>query len=582
MIEATGLTRRFGAFTAVSGLSLRVETGHILALLGPNGAGKTTTIRMLAALLAPSEGEARVAGFDVRRQGTQVRASIGLVTDAPGLYEQMPVYDYLDMFGTIYGMSPAERRRRIAELLAFFDLEPHHGQRMVGFSKGMKQKVALARALMHEPPVLFLDEPTAGLDPMAARSVRELILGLKRSFRAIVLCTHDLDEAERLADAVAILRAGQIVALDTPAALRAQRAENASGTLVRILLGGRNVSDPATLASLIDGAAPEIVDLQRSGPGAAPGRHRTGVPDLHPALRQPASDRPAGLGRGGGGVGVLRSPKPGGCLCLGDGRRHAGRRDKERDMNGEPRVAHPLRIAWVIARRHIKESLRNRSTYVMAGFYLLLPLALVLFTLQPILSQPADSPAGRQAGGTMAVYLLMAGLLPCTWSVGIAAGAFAAEKEQGSLVPLLATPASNNSIFAGKVIGAVLPSLTLAAVGVFGYLTEIALLFGPDTLRLMPPLLAALILALLPGVSLLGAGISSMISARVNTEQVANQYGSIILTLIWLALFLVVLRVLAWGIWPFAIAVVAVFVIAVALVVVSAATWRREEVMARQ
>jgi ABC-2 type transport system ATP-binding protein len=231
MIETYGLTRRFGTLTAVSQVSLRVPNGTILALLGPNGAGKTTTIRMLAGLLAPTEGDATVAGYDIRREPDAVRACVGLVTDTPGLFEQMKVPAYLDFFGSIYGIPAAEGRRRIDELLKFFELAEHRNEKMAGFSKGMKQKVPLARALIHEPPVLFLDEPTSGLDPLAARAARELILGLKQSSRSIILCTHDLDEAERLADEVAIIRQGRIVAHDTPAALRRQATGEA---LVRV------------------------------------------------------------------------------------------------------------------------------------------------------------------------------------------------------------------------------------------------------------------------------------------------------------------------------------------------------------
>jgi ABC-2 type transport system ATP-binding protein len=231
MIESHGLTRRFGTFTAVSQLSLSVPAGSLLALLGPNGAGKTTTVRMLAGLLAPTEGEATVAGYDIRHEPDAVRACIGLMTDVPGLFEQMTMPAYLDFFGNIYGMSSAERFRRINELVELFELTEYRHKKMVGFSKGMKQKVALARALLHEPAVLFLDEPTSGLDPLAARTVRELIVGLKHSNRSIILCTHDLDEAERLADQVAIIRKGKIVACDTPALLR----ERASGeTYVRV------------------------------------------------------------------------------------------------------------------------------------------------------------------------------------------------------------------------------------------------------------------------------------------------------------------------------------------------------------
>ncbi len=222
MIEAQNLTRRFGAITAVSQISFSVPAGSILALLGQNGAGKTTTVRMLSALLAPTEGEAFVDGYNVRTHPTDVRACVGLVTDTPGLFEQMTVPAYLDFFGNLYGMPAKARTQRVNELVDFFELTSHRREKMVGFSKGMKQKVALARALIHEPTVLFLDEPTSGLDPLAARSVRELILELKQSRRAIILCTHDLDEAERLADTVAIMRKGQIVAHGTPAGLRTQ------------------------------------------------------------------------------------------------------------------------------------------------------------------------------------------------------------------------------------------------------------------------------------------------------------------------------------------------------------------------
>jgi ABC-2 type transport system ATP-binding protein len=233
MIEARSLSRRFGAFLAVDHVSLRVPDGAILALLGPNGAGKTTTVRMLAGLLAPSAGEATVAGLDVRADPSGVRARVGLVTDVPGLYERMTVASYLDFFGRIYGMDASWRSRRIDELLTLFDLSARRRERMTGFSKGMKQKVALARALLHEPSALFLDEPTSGLDPLAARAVRELIVGLKHASRSIILCTHDLDEAERLADEVAIMRQGRIVASDAPAALRADASPD---TLVQVEL----------------------------------------------------------------------------------------------------------------------------------------------------------------------------------------------------------------------------------------------------------------------------------------------------------------------------------------------------------
>jgi ABC-2 type transport system ATP-binding protein len=252
MIEARSLTRRFGAFTAVDDVSFTVPDGALLALLGPNGAGKTTTVRMLAGLIAPTIGDASVSGFDVRANPTAVRARAGLMTDAPGLYEQMSLPAYLDFFGALYGMPQPQRKRRIDELIAFFDLDEHRRERMTGFSKGMKQKAALARALLHEPSALFLDEPTSGLDPLAARAVRDLITSLKHSSRSVILCTHDLDEAERLADTVAIMRGGRIVALDAPAALRARTSPEAT---VRISLAEPFAPGRATLAE-VEGALP--------------------------------------------------------------------------------------------------------------------------------------------------------------------------------------------------------------------------------------------------------------------------------------------------------------------------------------
>lgn len=283
MIEAQSLTRRFGTVTAVSDISLSVPDGSLLALLGPNGAGKTTTVRMLSGLLAPTAGTAIVNSYDVRRDPLAVRSIVGLVTDVPGLFEQMTLSDYLDFFGNMYGMPVSDRVRRANELIDFFELGAHRKEKMAGFSKGMKQKVALARALIHEPAVLYLDEPTSGLDPLAARSVRELILSLKHARRSIILCTHDLDEAERLADTVALIRQGRIVACDTPAALRARSSDHTS---VRIELVG---PFPLTLDELqsIEGLIEPKLDALPSS--AHDGKH---TPFLEYRTAQPREVNP--------------------------------------------------------------------------------------------------------------------------------------------------------------------------------------------------------------------------------------------------------------------------------------------------
>jgi ABC-2 type transport system ATP-binding protein len=285
MIEADELTRRFGGSIAVDRLSLRVPPGTILALLGPNGAGKTTTVRMLAGLLAPTDSRATVAGRDVRRDPAGVRARVGLVTDAPGLYEQMTPPAYLDFFGGLYGLDAATRRRRGDELLGFFDLTAHRRERMAGFSKGMKQKVALARALLHQPAVLFLDEPTSGLDPLEARAVRDLIVALKGASRTIVLCTHDLDEAERLADEVAIVRGGRIVASGTPTALRAGAVAD---TLVRVELAAPCPAAATVLAGVEGIAVPAWAAPRAGTAGALVVEYRT---------RRPEETNPAALAR---------------------------------------------------------------------------------------------------------------------------------------------------------------------------------------------------------------------------------------------------------------------------------------------
>jgi ABC-2 type transport system ATP-binding protein len=211
MIETHDLSKRFNDFWAVDGVTLSVQPGQILALLGQNGAGKTTTVRMLTALLAPTRGTARVAGYDVERQGGQVRACVGVLTEQHGLYLRMTGTEYLDFFGRIYGLDSRGRKQRSTYLLEYFGLGAAAPKSIGEYSKGMRQKLALARALMHEPPVLLLDEPTSAMDPESARLVRDEIARLRSSQRTIVICTHNLAEAEVLADIIAIIYKGRIL-----------------------------------------------------------------------------------------------------------------------------------------------------------------------------------------------------------------------------------------------------------------------------------------------------------------------------------------------------------------------------------
>jgi ABC-2 type transport system ATP-binding protein len=215
VIEAINLHKAFGAFHAVRDISLQVAEGEVVALLGPNGAGKTTTVRMLSAILRPNGGTARVAGYDVVEQAREVRHVVGLLTEFPGLYHRMRAVEYLQFFGALQGMSAAASARRGTELLQRFGLWEARDKRLDSYSKGMKQKIALIRALIHDPPVLFLDEPTTAMDPHSARTVRTAIGDLRAARRTILLTTHNLPEAETLADRIVVIKGGQIVAQGT-------------------------------------------------------------------------------------------------------------------------------------------------------------------------------------------------------------------------------------------------------------------------------------------------------------------------------------------------------------------------------
>ncbi|MBU4225811.1 MAG: ABC transporter ATP-binding protein [Chloroflexi bacterium] len=220
MIQTEDLSKQFGDFWAVDGLSFEVHPGQILALLGQNGAGKTTTVRLLTSVLAPSRGWAQVAGYDIRKQPDKVRASVGVLTEQHGLYLRMSGEEYLDFFGQIYRLNGSARRARIAALLEYFSLENAAGQNIGAYSKGMRQKLALARALIHEPPVLLLDEPTSAMDPESARLVRDSIASLRSENRTILICTHNLAEAELLADQIAIIYRGKILISGTVEGLK--------------------------------------------------------------------------------------------------------------------------------------------------------------------------------------------------------------------------------------------------------------------------------------------------------------------------------------------------------------------------
>lgn len=223
VIQISGLTRRFGEITAVNHLSLEVQDGEIFGFLGHNGAGKTTTVRLLNGIYTPTSGSACVLGLNPQTDGPALRAQTGVLTETPALDERLNAFDTLAYNADLFGLPQAEVADRVQELLTEFGLGDRSQEKVIGFSKGMKQSLALARALLHRPKVLFLDEPTASLDPVAARHVNDLIERLtRREGCTVFICTHNLVEAQRLCDRVAVMEHGQLKALGTPAELARQ------------------------------------------------------------------------------------------------------------------------------------------------------------------------------------------------------------------------------------------------------------------------------------------------------------------------------------------------------------------------
>lgn len=232
VIRTEALTRDFDALRAVDNLNLEVPAGTIFGFLGPNGSGKTTTIRMLLGLLEPSAGRAEVLGFDVPRQADEIRLRAGALLEHHGLYERFSAWDNLEFYGRVWRLPRRERHARIEELLRRLDLWERRREAVGRWSRGMKQKLAVARALLHRPQIVFLDEPTAGLDPVAAASLRQDLAGLvQREGVTVFLTTHNLAEAEKLCHLVAVISAGRLLALGRPDELRARaglRAEIAA------------------------------------------------------------------------------------------------------------------------------------------------------------------------------------------------------------------------------------------------------------------------------------------------------------------------------------------------------------------
>lgn len=248
MIQMTNLTRYYGSLAAVKQLNLSVGSGELFGFLGPNGAGKTTTIRMIVGLLKPSAGSVRVAGHDIQQEPLEVKCSVGYLAQSPHLYEKLTGREFLRFLGGLYGLTEAKIEDRANYLLDLLELQDKADQTIESYSGGMRHKIGLCGSLLHEPPVLILDEPLAGLDPYSARRVKDLLRDLCQQGNTVFLSTHVLEIAERVCDRVGILDQGQLIAVGTIKALRAQAQSTSETTLEDLFLeltGGEIVADMA-------------------------------------------------------------------------------------------------------------------------------------------------------------------------------------------------------------------------------------------------------------------------------------------------------------------------------------------------
>lgn len=266
VISTQQLTRRFGKTLAVDALTLEIAEGEVFGFLGHNGAGKTTTVRLINGVLAPTSGSVRVFGLDPQRDGAKIRARTGVLTETPALDDRLTARATLTYFADMFGVPKANVRRRVDELLDLFDLGQRGNDKVGGFSKGMRQRLALARTLLHDPQIVFLDEPTSGLDPSATRDVHQMIQRLRAGGHTVFLATHNLAEAERLCDRVAVLARGRALAIGSIAEL-AERLNRGHRLLIEV--DGERQAQVRSLLSPL----PQIKQIEETqdGNGFAPG-----------------------------------------------------------------------------------------------------------------------------------------------------------------------------------------------------------------------------------------------------------------------------------------------------------------------
>ena len=501
MIETHELGKQFNDFWAVDGISVAVAPGKILALLGQNGAGKTTTVRMLSALIAPSRGTARVAGFDVSKNGSDVRRVVGVLTEQHGLYGRMTAQEYLEFFGELHGLTIRTRATRIDYLLEYFGLATSRRQRIGEYSKGMRQKLALARALIHEPPVLLLDEPTSAMDPKSSRLVRDEISRLRSSQRSIIMCTHNLAEAEELADSVAIIYRGRILVQGTQAELR------------RSVLGA-----PEYIARFVDD-----VEHGYHPPAGWCGDGANGIrqasvfeskalrPQIQLAPRVVSAECPRGCVSGGSPVSGGRIPASyGGCPHGAAG--------------GRPWLRICARsCCWPVA----NSAIRARD------WRIIVPLAILTLAFPLLMNEVARQAVAFFARfGTTLIAdrlvpfsILIIGFFPITISLVVALESFVGEKERGTIEPLLNAPLKDWHLYCGKLLVGIVSPLTASYISIGLYL----LMVSQQRLHLPEASTLLLLITLTTVHALLMVSAALVISVQSTSIRAANLLASFVI-----------------------------------------------------
>jgi ABC-2 type transport system ATP-binding protein len=583
MIRADDLHKTFGTVRALAGLSFEVERGEIYGLLGPNGAGKTTAMRLLSGLLAPTAGDAWIGGCSIASDAAAVRRQVGLLTELPGLYLRLTPAEYLDFFAQVHDLGKG-RVARVEEMLRLVGLWEQRGIVMRTFSKGMQQRVAIARTLLQDAPVLLLDEPTAALDPEAARSVRDHVRELAAGRgRTVLLCTHNLFEVEQLCARLSIVQHGRQVAQGSPAALRSAlsttcelRLREPSPRLLERLAqvprlevtrqSARAIAYRTSDAGLVN---PEVVRLAVAE-GADVLSLTEHVPSLEDVYLELVSRN---------GLAPLAAASP------------------TEQIEPRERGWGNRREALLIARREIRETIRDANLVlplvvlpimigVLAGvtsFFSFVGQAggvggavtnaaldqLPAAAVERLSNLPAP---GGERTATLQV-LLKAFSIPLFWVIpvaltpAVAADSFVGERERASLEPLLATPVAPGQVLLGKLAAATIPAVVGTWIGVLVFwlmtLASRSTLYPRVLLGDGDWLFSLLVVAPLVGV--FTAGVAALISTRVSGYRVAYQLNGLIVlpvvlllipataflflvtpaALVWVALFFAVLDVVA-------------------------------------